>query len=72
MTYMEIDRSTPIRSEQVVDFQPPWRSDFPLTVFVYRCGKGHEVRLRVDTCLSGKTPVPGTGAILCPQCEKED
>ena len=63
---MQIKLSTPIRSERVRDFQPPWR-----TVFVYQCGNGHEVRVRANS-YSGKTPVPGTGAIMCPQCERMD
>ena len=60
---MDISLSAPIRSERVRDFQPPWR-----TVFVYRCGAGHEVRVRAGAFV-GKRAVPGTGAIRCPQCK---
>ena len=54
---------TPVRSEKVRSFQPPWR-----TVFVYRCSEGHEVRVGAHS-FRGKTAVPGVGAIECPQCE---
>lgn len=58
-----IDLRRPVRSERVRDFQPPWR-----TVFVYECANGHEVRVRAGA-FRGKTPVPGVGAIRCPQCK---
>jgi DNA-directed RNA polymerase subunit RPC12/RpoP len=58
-----INLSTPIRSERVRDFQPPWR-----TVFVYKCSKcNKETRVRASS-FRGKTPVPSTGAIRCPHC----
>jgi len=60
---MQINLATPIRRERVRDFQPPWR-----TVFVYRCGAGHEVRVRAGS-FRGRVAEPGVGAIMCPQCE---
>jgi hypothetical protein len=63
---MQINLSTPIRSEKVRDFQPPWR-----TVFIYKCGNGHIVRVRANA-FRGKQPEPGTGAIMCPQCKDDD
>jgi len=58
-----INLSSPVRSERVRDFQPPWR-----TVFVYKCAKcGKETRVRANS-YRGKTAVPGVGAIACPHC----
>ena len=58
-----INLATPVRSERVRDFQPPWR-----TVFVYKCDKcGKETRVRANS-FRGKTAVPGVGAITCPHC----
>lgn len=62
----QVNLMHPVRSERVRDFQPPWR-----TVFVYECPQGHEVRVRASS-YSGKTPVPGVGAIACPKCEVKD
>lgn len=58
-----INLSTPIRSERVRGFQPPWR-----TVFVYQCSQGHTVRVYANS-FRGRTPVPSVGAITCSQCE---
>lgn len=58
-----IDLSTPVRSERVRGFQPPWR-----TVFIYLCSAGHTVRVYANS-FRGRTPVPSVGAITCPQCE---
>ena len=60
-----IDLRHPIRSERVRDFQPPWR-----TVFVYRCGNGHETRVSASS-FSGNRAVPSVGAITCPQCDRD-
>lgn len=57
-----VDLATPVRSERVRGFQPPW-----YTVFVYRCAAGHEVRVRAGAFI-GQTAVPAIGAIRCPQC----
>ena len=58
-----INLSSPVRSERVRDFQPPWR-----TVFVYKCKTcGKETRVRANS-YRGKTAVPGVGAIACPHC----
>ncbi|MFY4731179.1 hypothetical protein [Nitrospira sp. BLG_2] len=58
-----INLSTPIRTERVRDFQPPWR-----TVFVYKCKAcGKETRVRANS-YRGKTAVPSVGAIACPHC----
>lgn len=57
-----IDLTTPVGSERVRGFQPPWR-----TVWIYKCAAGHTVRVRA-TSFRGKTPVPSRGAIACPQC----
>lgn len=60
---MRLNLSTPIRSERVRDFQPPWR-----TVFVYRCEQcGKETRVRASA-FRGPDPVPAIGAIPCPHC----
>lgn len=61
-----INLSTPVRSERVRGFQPPWR-----TVFVYTCPKGHEQRVYANS-FRGKTPVPGVGGIACSMCDFED
>jgi DNA-directed RNA polymerase subunit RPC12/RpoP len=59
-----INLATPIRSERVRDFQPPWR-----TVFVYRCGTcQNETHVRANS-FRGKTAVPSVGAIACPHCK---
>ncbi len=58
-----INLATPVKSERVRDFQPPWR-----TVFIYQCERGHAVRVRANS-YRGKNPVPGVGAITCPQCK---
>lgn len=58
-----INLATPVRSERVRAFQPPWR-----TVWIYECRNGHTVRVNANS-FRGKTPVPSTGAITCPQCE---
>jgi hypothetical protein len=58
-----INLATPIRSERVRDFQPPWR-----TVYIYRCANGHEVRVRAGSFI-GRNPTPSKGAIYCPQCK---
>ncbi len=63
MKQTTINLMTPIRSERVRDFQPPWR-----TVYVYRCAIGHEVRVRANS-FRGRNATPGVGAIYCPQCE---
>jgi len=55
-----VNLGTPVRSERVRDFQPPWR-----TVFVYRCGAcGSEFRMRAGA-FSGTRAVPGVGAVRC-------
>lgn len=52
--------STPVGSERVRDFQPPYR-----TVFNYRCPKcGGLHRVRANS-FRGKVAVPGVGAIVC-------
>jgi hypothetical protein len=59
----KIDLQYPIKSKRVRDFQPPWR-----TVFIYKCPEcTQEVNVRAHK-FSGKTPVPGVGAIYCPYC----
>lgn len=59
-----LNLSTPVRSERVRDFQPPWR-----TVFVYKCGAcKNETRVRANS-FRGKTAVPSVGAITCPHCK---
>lgn len=63
MTVHTIALDRPVGSERVRDFQPPWRTEF-----LYDCPAGHRVRMRAG-CFRGKTPVPGIGAITCPQCE---
>lgn len=58
-----INLATPIRSERVRGFQPPYR-----TVFIYKCSDcGKETRVRANS-YRGKTAVPGVGAIACPHC----
>ena len=58
-----INLSTPIRSERVRGFQPPWR-----TVYVYVCATcGAETRVYAAAFI-GKRPVPGVGGIFC-RCE---
>ena len=37
-------------------------------VWKYLCNQGHTVRIR-NSSFKGKNPVPGVGAIHCPQCE---
>lgn len=60
-----INLSTPIKTERVRGFQPPWR-----TVFVYRClACTKEVRVNANS-FRGKTAVPSVGAISCPHCSK--
>lgn len=62
-----ISLMTPIRSERVRDFQPPWR-----TVFVYRCAVcKKETRVRASA-FRGRTPVPSTGGIYCPHCPQPE
>lgn len=63
-----LNLATPVRSEKVRSFQPPWR-----TVFIYKCPDCHEeVRVNANS-FRGKTPVPGIGGIECPHCvENED
>ena len=36
-------------------------------IWRYRCGNGHTVRVKAGS-FRGKIPVPGIGAIYCPQC----
>lgn len=58
-----INLATPVRSERVRWFQPPWR-----TVFIYRCSKcGKETRVFANS-FRGRTPVPSVGGIACPHC----
>ena len=59
-----VNLATPIRSERVRGFQPPWR-----TVYVYRCTEGHEIKVRANSFVGSK-PQPGVGGIVCPQCNK--
>lgn len=59
-----INLATPISSERVRSFQPPWR-----TVYVYRCVNGHETRVFANS-FRGKRPEPSVGAIVCPLCER--
>lgn len=66
MSATYIDLRSPIRSERVRDFQPPWR-----TVYVYRCAAGHEVRVRAGS-FRGRNPEPSVGAIRCPQCPRPE
>ena len=55
-----INLRTPIRSERVRGFQPPWR-----TVYVYRCAScGAERRVRARS-FRGTNPEPSVGAIRC-------
>lgn len=58
-----IDLSRPTGQHKVRGFQPPWR-----TVFEYLCPQGHKVNIYANS-FRGRTPVPGVGAITCPQCE---
>ena len=58
-----INLATPIRSERVRGFQPPWR-----TVYVYRCANGHEMRIRANSFI-GRNPTPGIGGVYCNQCK---
>ena len=60
----QINLSTPSSSVRERGFQPPWH-----TIFIYRCkAANHEVRVRANS-FSGSRPVPGVGAIMCPQCQ---
>jgi hypothetical protein len=60
----QIDLSKPIgQDRERVGFQPHWR-----TIFIYKCAAGHIVRMMANA-FKGRTPVPGVGAITCPQCE---
>lgn len=59
-----INLAKPVRSVRERGFQPPWH-----TVWIYECSEGHEVRVRANA-FRGSTPVPGTGGISCPQCER--
>lgn len=59
----QIDLSRPVGSKKVRHGFGRWR-----TVFLYKCSHGHEVSVFCNA-YRGKTPVPGTGAITCPQCE---
>lgn len=62
-----LNLATPVRSERVRAFQPPWR-----TVFVYRCHEcGNETRVRANS-FRGRTPVPGVGAIRCAHSRSTD
>jgi hypothetical protein len=55
-----IDARSPVRSERVRGFQPPWR-----TVYVYRCQScGSEHRLRASA-FSGPNPTPSVGGFVC-------
>jgi DNA-directed RNA polymerase subunit RPC12/RpoP len=55
-----IDLRTPVGSERVRGFQPPWR-----TVYRYRCSAcGHEVRVRANS-FRGTRPEPSVGGIRC-------
>lgn len=60
-----INLGTPIRSERVRGFQPPWR-----TVFVYRCPTcSQETRVRAGS-YRGNRAEPGVGGIMCHHCER--
>ncbi len=59
----QIDLSRPIRSVRERGFQPPWH-----TVYIYKCDNGHEVRMKAR-CFRGRRPEPGTGAVMCLQCD---
>jgi hypothetical protein len=54
----------PIKSKKVrAGFQPHWR-----TIFLYICPECAK-EVGVYACaFSGKTPIPGIGAIYCPKC----
>jgi len=55
-----IDLRTPVRSERIRSFQPPWR-----TVFVYRCPTcGAEHRVGASRFL-GRRPTPEIGGFVC-------
>lgn len=55
-----VNLRSPIRSERVRDFQPPWR-----TIYVYSCPQcGTERRVRANSFTGGKA-TPGVGAIRC-------
>ena len=55
-----VNLDTPVRSERVRGFQPPWR-----TVFIYRCPAcKREIRVRANGSNGGR-PSIGPGAILC-------
>lgn len=56
-----LNLSTPIRSERVRGFQPPWR-----TVYVYRCSACRQETRVGANAYRGRTPEPGVGAITCP------
>jgi len=59
-----INLATPVKSRKVrAGFQPHWR-----TLFEYKCRNGHTVSVWANSFIGFK-PVPGTGAITCPQCE---
>jgi DNA-directed RNA polymerase subunit RPC12/RpoP len=61
-----LNLSTPVCSERVRGFQPPWR-----TVFVYRCGTCNKETKVYANSFRGKTAVPSVGAIRCPHCNKD-
>lgn len=39
-------------------------------VWEYECGNGHIIRVRANAW-RGRTPEPGVGAMMCPQCPSE-
>ncbi len=62
-----LNLSTPVRSERVRGFQPPWR-----TVYVYACPVcGKETRVSAGS-FRGRTPVPAIGGIACPHCNGKE
>jgi len=55
-----INLATPMGSERVRGFQPPWR-----TVYKYKCPKcGRETRVRAGAFRGGRAE-PGVGGIIC-------
>lgn len=60
---MKIDLQRPVGQKKVRAGWGKWR-----TAFIYKCGQGHEVSV-LCSAYRGKTPEPGVGAIMCPQCE---
>jgi len=62
---MPINLATPIRSERIRWFQPPWR-----TVFVYQCALCRRELRILAGAFRGRRAEPGVGGVLC-DCELE-